>query len=260
MTHHPRTNGRISGKVCLITGAASGIGEAVAQRLHEEGASVALLDTNEAALNDVAGALESHAKGSTLALAVDVRDEAGVADAVKQTSRKLGPLYGAVNCAGILGPVGLLHTLESADIDELLDVNLGGVIRCMRHQLAAMFDNGGGSIVNISSAAGLVGFPTAAAYTAAKHAIVGLTRTCAVDYADKGIRVNSIAPGGIDTPLIRATTCATPEGKAMIEGLHPMKRLGTPREIANAALFLSSDEASFVTGETFSVDGGWVAW
>jgi NAD(P)-dependent dehydrogenase (short-subunit alcohol dehydrogenase family) len=259
MTSNPQSKGRMQGKVCLVTGAASGIGEAIATRFIEEGARVALLDSNVTLLEQVVARLESQAPGSALALPADVRDEQAVADGLATTLGTFGPLHSAVNCAGILGPVGPLHSLASAEIDELLAVNLGGVVRCMQHELIAMLDSGTGSIVNISSAAGLVGFPTAAAYTAAKHAVVGLTRTCAIDYAAHNIRVNAIAPGGIDTPLIRATTCATPEGKAMIEGLHPMKRLGNAGEVASAALFLSSDEASFVTGTTFCVDGGWVA-
>lgn len=251
---------RLAGKVCLVTGAASGIGRAIAERFVAEGALVGALDRDEAELNGAVEALDGDAAGRALALVADVRDEAAVAAAIAHTVEALGPLAVAVNCAGILGPVGPLHTLASEDIGELLAVNLDGVIHCMKHELAALLASGGGSLINISSAAGLVGFPTAAAYTAAKHAVVGLTRTCAVDYAGEGIRVNAIAPGGVDTPLIRATTCATAEGRAMIEGLHPMKRLGRPEEIAAAALFLASDEASFVTGETFSVDGGWVAW
>jgi NAD(P)-dependent dehydrogenase (short-subunit alcohol dehydrogenase family) len=166
----------------------------------------------------------------------------------------------AVNCAGILGPTGPLHETDTAAYRALMANNLDGIFHCLKHQLRCMHQQGRGSIVNIASAAGIVGFPSAAAYTAAKHGVVGLTRSCAIDYAEQGIRVNAIAPGGIDTPLIRATTCATPEGQAMIESMHPVKRLGTPEEIASAALFLAGDEASFVTGAVLAVDGGWTTW
>lgn len=247
---------RLEGRVAVVTGAASGIGEAVVRRFIAEGARVALIDRDEERLGTLAAELGAAA---TIPCALDVRDEGAVAQAVARTRDTFGRLDCAVNCAGILGPVGPLHTLDSEAIRELFAVNLDGIVHCMKHELAALVE-GGGSIVNISSAAGLVGFPTAAAYTAAKHAVVGLTKTCAVDYAEQGIRINAIAPGGVDTPLIRATTCATPEGRAMIEGMHPMKRLAEPEEIAGAAVFLVSDDASFVTGETLAVDGGWVAW
>ncbi len=251
---------RLAGKICYVTGAASGIGAATTERFLEEGASVALVDRNEALLNEVANRL-ARAHGERIkAFPIDVRNEHDVRDTVDQTASKWGRLDVGVNCAGVLGPVGKLHEISTEQYLDLIDNNLHGVVHCLKHQLAAMSRSGSGSIINISSAAGLVGFPTAAAYTAAKHAVVGLTRTCAIDYAADNIRVNAIAPGGVDTPLIRATTCATPEGRQMIESLHPMKRLARPAEIANAALFLASDEASFVTGETFSVDGGWVAW
>jgi NAD(P)-dependent dehydrogenase (short-subunit alcohol dehydrogenase family) len=251
---------RLQDKVCYVTGAASGIGEAIARRFLDEGARVALADRNADLLREVAGALGEGREDRVRAFLIDVRHDADVGASVDETVGLWGRLDAAVNCAGTLGPVGRLHEIDPEAYRELVDNNLHGVFNCLRHQLARMAAAGAGSIVNISSAAGLVGFPAAAAYTAAKHGVVGLTRTCAVDYAADNVRVNAIAPGGVDTPLIRATTCATPEGRALIESMHPMKRLAEPSEIASAALFLASDESSFVTGETFSVDGGWVAW
>jgi NAD(P)-dependent dehydrogenase (short-subunit alcohol dehydrogenase family) len=251
---------RLEHHVCCVTGAASGIGEAVTRRFLEEGAQVAMIDRDAPRLESVAGAFAAEFPGCVLPFPIDVRDEAAVAAAITRTCDEWGGLDGAVNCAGILGPVGKLHETDTAAYRELMANNLDGMFHCMKHQLAAMMRRGRGSLVNIASAAGIVGFPTAAAYTAAKHGVVGLTRTAAIDYATDGIRVNAIAPGGVDTPLIRATTCSTPEGQQMIESMHPMRRLGLPREIASAALFLVSAESSFVTGAVYSVDGGWTTW
>lgn len=246
-------------KTVYITGAASGIGEAVARRCHAEGARLALVDRDAERLAALAQSLSGDAE-HVMTRVVDISDETAVAASVDAFAEQHGRLDIAINCAGILGPTGPLHETDTAAYRALMAVNLDGMFHCLKHQLRHMHAREQGSIVNIASAAGLVGFPSAAAYTAAKHAVVGLTRTCAIDYAEQGIRVNAIAPGGIDTPLIRATTCATPEGQQMIESMHPMKRLGTPQEIANAAVFLASDEASFVTGSVMAVDGGWTTW
>ncbi|MEQ8514470.1 MAG: SDR family NAD(P)-dependent oxidoreductase, partial [Chromatocurvus sp.] len=241
------------------TGAASGIGEAVARRFFAEGACIGLMDRDAerlAVLEQSLGANDERVMSRVL----DVGDEAAVAASVDAFAGPHGPLDIAVNCAGILGPSGPLHETDTGEYRALMATNLDGMFHCLKHQLRHMHGRGQGSIVNIASAAGIVGFPGAAAYTAAKHGVAGLTRTCAIDYAEQGIRVNAIAPGGIDTPLIRATTCATPEGKQMIESMHPVKRLGTPDEIANAAAFLASEEASFITGSVLAVDGGWTTW
>ena len=251
---------RLKDKVCYVTGAASGIGEAVTQRFLEEGARVALVDRDGERLARVSDGLRRSFGDRLQAVHLDVQDEAGVARSISEVLEHWGGLHVAVNCAGILGPVGKLHETDTAAYRELISNNLDGVFHCMKHELAAMLKSGGGSLVNIASAAGLVGFPSAAAYTAAKHGVVGLTRTTAIDYAGDLIRINAIAPGGVDTPLIRATTCSTPEGRQMIEGMHPMKRLASPGEIASAALFLASDEASFITGAVYAVDGGWTTW
>jgi len=249
---------KLSGKIAYITGAASGIGEAVAHRFLAEGAMLCLVDRDAERLAALAEALAAGHE-TVMTAVLDVRDEAAVAASLDALAERHGAVDVAVNCAGILGPTGPLHETATAAYRELMENNLDGVFHCLKHQLRQM-QGRGGSIVNIASAAGIVGFPGAAAYTAAKHGVVGLTRTCAIDYAEQGIRVNAIAPGGIDTPLIRATTCATPEGQQMIESMHPVKRLGTAAEIANAALFLASPEASFVTGAVLAVDGGWTTW
>ncbi len=250
---------KLSGKTVYITGAASGIGEAVARRFFAEGACLCMVDRDADRLEALKTTFTNDGQRVTCRV-LDISDETAVATSVDSFVDLQGRLDIAVNCAGILGPTGPLHETDTAQFRELMAVNLDGVFYCLKHQLRYMHAQGKGSIVNIASAAGLVGFPSAAAYTAAKHGVVGLTRTCAIDYAEQGIRVNAIAPGGVDTPLIRATTCATPEGEQMIQSMHPMKRLGTAEEVASAAVFLASEEASFITGSIMAVDGGWTTW
>ena len=237
----------------LVTGCSSGIGRACALDLLNRGFVVTGWDVS--ACRD----WPSEHGGTFRFQAVDVADPAAVRAAAAAAREQHGPWRKAVNCAGILGPVGLLHEVDPEQVMATLATNLIGVYHCMAEELAQMVEAGDGAIVNIASAAGLVGFPGAGAYTASKFGVVGLTKNAAIDYAQTGVRVNAVAPGGVDTPLLRATTCATPEGEALITGMHPMKRLADPSEIAAAVGYLLSDEASFVTGEVLSVDGGWCA-
>jgi NAD(P)-dependent dehydrogenase (short-subunit alcohol dehydrogenase family) len=246
-----------TGRVVLVTGAASGIGRATAEMFARHGAAVAIVDRDKHNGRRVAeGIVESGGEAIFIGAELSRAEEAR--DAVHATYRRLGGLEAAVNCAGILGEVGRLNEISNAGWYEVIANNLDSVFWCMKHEIEVMLKSGG-AIVNVSSAAGIVAFPMATPYAAAKHAIVGLTRTAAVEYAVDNLRINAIAPGGVDTPLIRATTCATPEGRAQIEGMHPMKRLAQPEEVASAALYLCSSAASFITGVTLPVDGGWVA-
>ncbi|MDZ7711868.1 MAG: SDR family oxidoreductase [Rhodovibrio sp.] len=263
----------MTGKAALVTGGASGIGWACAQALAAAGAKVAIVDRDSDQGNRAADALADAGATATFVDA-ELADPDQAQAAVEAVEDAFGRLDAAVNAAGILGPTGPLHELDRDAYKGAMANNLDSVVWCMQAEIAAMLrtvqaggDGGGsdaggsdgGSIVNISSAAGVVAFPSCPTYTASKHAIIGLTRTAAVDYATQGVRVNAIAPGGVDTPLIRATTCATDEGKALIEGLHPMKRLAQPSEMAGTALYLCSAAASFVTGAVIPVDGGWTA-
>lgn len=238
----------------LVTGASSGIGRACALELLGRGLRVTGWDKRRPENGDALMASEAFSFDC-----VDVADGAEVSAAAVRSLERAGPWDGAVNCAGVLGPTGLLHELDARATREALATNLEGVLHCMTAELGQMVMAGGGAIVNVASAAGLVGFPRAGPYTASKFAVVGLTKNAAIDYAELGVRVNAVAPGGVDTPLIRATTCATAEGEAMIKGLHPMKRLAGAGEIAAAVAFLIGDEASFVTGAVLAADGGWCA-
>jgi NAD(P)-dependent dehydrogenase (short-subunit alcohol dehydrogenase family) len=256
----------MTGKAALVTGGASGIGWACAQALAAAGAKVAIVDRDSDQGSQAADALADAGATATFVDA-ELADPDQAQAAVEAVEEAFGRLDAAVNAAGVLGPTGPLHELDRDAYKGAMANNLDSVVWCMQAEIAAMLrtlqaggdTNDGASIVNISSAAGVVAFPSCPTYTASKHAIIGLTRTAAVDYATQGVRVNAIAPGGVDTPLIRATTCATDEGKALIEGLHPVKRLAQPSEMAGTALYLCSPAASFVTGAVIPVDGGWTA-
>ena len=249
---------RLEGKVALVTGAGSGIGKASSLRFASEGASVMCVDLDEASAQGTAAAI-AEGGGSSAALRVDVTDEEAVRAACEETARELGGLDVLYNNAGI----------GRAAWDATIAVNLSGVYYGLRHGGALMAERGGGAIISTASIAGLVGlvssrvteFPPvdgSGAYIAAKHGVVGLTRQFALIYADHGVRVNAIAPGYIRTPLV-SETLEDAEAVAYLESLHPLGRLGEAEEIAAAAAFLASDDASFITGITLPVDGGYTA-
>jgi NAD(P)-dependent dehydrogenase (short-subunit alcohol dehydrogenase family) len=244
-----------NGQVALVTGAASGMGLATARAFAQSGAAVVLADHNEAALSKATDALrrEGH---DVLGVPCDVTDEAQAARMVERTVATFGRLDMAYNNAGILGPMGDV-TDETADgFDAVNAVNLRGVWTCMKHELLQMRRQGSGAIVNCSSLGGLVGLPGRAAYHASKHGVIGLTKCAALDYAGRGIRINAICPGCIDTPMGDAIDPA-----AMKEFLRdqPIGRMGDADEIAAAVLWLCSPGASFVLGVALPVDGGFTA-
>jgi NAD(P)-dependent dehydrogenase (short-subunit alcohol dehydrogenase family) len=242
-------------QVALVTGAGSGIGLATAAAFAQSGAAVALVDRNENAVRDGAGKLTA-AGHQAIGIACDVSDETQVANMVQRIVTTYGRLDMAYNNAGILGPMGDV-TDETADgFDEVNAVNLRGIWACMKHELLQMRQQGSGAIVNCSSLGGLVGLPGRSAYHASKHGVIGLTKCAALDYAAKGIRVNAICPGCIDTPMGDGIDPA-----AMTEFLRdqPIARMGRPAEIAAAVLWLCSPGASFVLGVALPVDGGFVA-
>ena len=235
---------RLLGKVALVTGAASGLGQACAERFRAEGATVVGVDITE----------------SDGVVAVDVRDEAAVAAAVDRLVGEHGHLDVVVNSAGVAGG-GPVHMVDAADWDHVLDVNLKGTFLVNKHALRPMLEQHSGSIINIASIEGIQGTEGGSSYNASKGAVVVLTKNMAIDYGRAGIRVNCICPGFIDTPMFRSVMGSENMARFRDEyrDLHMLGRFGRPDEIAAAALFLASEDASFVTGHSLVVDGGFVA-
>jgi NAD(P)-dependent dehydrogenase (short-subunit alcohol dehydrogenase family) len=250
--------GLLDGKGVLITGAASGIGRATALEAHAEGARLVLSDVDEGG----GEALATELSGARF-VRCDVTDEADVQALVKSSVEELGALDGAFNCAGILGTVGMTVDTELADWRRILDVDLTGVFLCVKHELAVMAAQGSGAILNMASAAGLIGWPGASGYVAAKHGVVGLTKSAALEYAAQGIRVNAICPSYVETPMVADLfdnlLGGDPAAPIAARANHPIGRFAAPSEIAAACVWLLSDKASFVTGSAMSVDGGYTA-
>lgn len=242
-------------KVAFVTGGGSGIGEACALALAKQGAKVAVVDLKLETAQKTADLINSTG-GKAIALATDVSDPKQVEKAIADTVAHLGRLDIAVNNAGIGGEQAPTADQSIEGWKKVISVNLDGVFYCTKYEIPAMLKNGGGSIINIASILGQVAFANSSGYVAAKHGVVGLTQTAAVEYATQGIRVNSVGPGFISTPLL---TALPPEALDPIAALHPMKRLGKSEEVAALVTFLASDEASFITGNYYPVDGGYLA-
>jgi len=245
--------GLVEGKAALVTGAASGIGRATALALAREGARVLAADRDAAGAEAVAKAIaESH--GEARAMRCDVARADEVDAMVAAALDAFGRLDCAVNAAGILGSPAPLHDVALEQWERTLAVNLTGLFLCLRAELRAMRAQRAGAIVNVSSGAGVLGTPFLGPYAASKHAILGLTKTAALENARDGVRVNAICPGSTDTPMLQGFMASSPEARRMILASAPSGRLGTPEEIAEAALWLCSDRASYVSGESLLVD------
>ncbi|AOP46913.1 SDR family NAD(P)-dependent oxidoreductase [Streptomyces lydicus] len=243
-----------SGKIGLVTGAGSGIGRATAIELARQGATVTVTDINEATAVETTEMIRKDG-GEALALSVDIADEGAVRTAVERTVERYGGLDFAVNNAGLDSHHRQLDQMPLEEFERVTHVNLGGTFLCMKYELPALRSRGGGAIVNVASNGGLYAIPTAPAYVAAKHGIVGLTKVAAVDYAPHDIRVNAVCPGPTRTPGFERVAAGT-DLIAMQEAITPLGRMATSEEAAAAAVWLCSDAASYITGIALSVDGG----
>jgi NAD(P)-dependent dehydrogenase (short-subunit alcohol dehydrogenase family) len=249
-----------AGKVAIVTGGGSGIGAACVNEFVARGAKVVVADFDLPAAERVAagaGAKDAPAKDAAAAVKVDVSDAPSVEAMVQFALDTYGRLDAAVNNAGIGGDASPTGEYSVESWDRVIDVNLNGVFYGMRYQIPAMLQSGGGAIVNMASILGSVGFATSSAYVAAKHGVVGLTKSAAIEYATQGVRVTSVGPGFIATPLIESSMDKA--AQKAISDLHAMKRLGQANEVAALVCFLASDAASFITGSYHVVDGGYTA-
>jgi NAD(P)-dependent dehydrogenase (short-subunit alcohol dehydrogenase family) len=248
-------SGLLADKVALITGASSGIGAAAARVFAREGASVLLVARRESQLADLVDVLQADGYKARYAVA-DVARGSEVAEAVRTAVEHFGRLDVAFNNAGYGVGQTPLHLIDDETYDRIMDTNVRGVWNCLRHEIAAMLETGGGSIVNTSSVGGLVATPVAAPYVTSKHAVVGLTRAAAAEYADQGIRVNAVAPGTTRSEMVTDWFRENPAVEPILHQLTPQSRTAEPEEIAEAAAWLCSERASFATGVVLPVDGG----
>jgi NAD(P)-dependent dehydrogenase (short-subunit alcohol dehydrogenase family) len=249
--------GLLNGKIAIVTGASSGIGHAAAKLFAREGAKLIVTARRQNLLDALTAEID-RAGGHAVAVAGDIRDEALAEKLVATALKRFGGLDIALNNAGIVGASKPVPELTIADWRETLDANLTSAFLCARHQIPAMVARGGGSLIFTSSFVGhTVGFPGMGAYAASKAGMIGLMQVIAAEFGAKRVRANALLPGGTDTPInVARAPDAPPEMQAFIEGLHALKRMATPDEIAQSALYLASDLSSFVTGTALLADGG----
>lgn len=244
-------------KTAIVTGAASGIGKSTAELYANEGANVVLSDIDEKKGNAAAEEINRNG-GKAIFVKADVSSHSDCRSLVEQTVKHFGRLDVACNNAGVGGESNPVAEYSIEEWDKVIAINLSSVFYCMKYEIKAMLQTGGGSIVNMASILGNVSFENSAAYVSAKHGVLGLTKNAAVEYAKKNIRVNTVGPAFIHTPLI-ADLEEDKESYNFLVSLHPIGRLGKPEEVAELVIWLSSDKASFVTGAYYPVDGGYLA-
>lgn len=245
------------GKVAIVTGGGSGIGEAACHLYAREGAKVVVSDLNEKRGNEVAQAIQK-SKGDAIFVRADVSSPGDCQAMVEATLEKYGRLDIAFNNAGIGGEANLTADYSIEGWQKVIEVNLSSVFYCMKYEIPAMLDAGGGAIVNMASILGTAGFENSPAYVAAKHGVVGLTKTAAMEYSKQGIRINSVGPGFIRTPLISDLE-EQEQTRNFLISLHPVGRLGEAEEVAELVIWLSSEKASYVMGAYYPIDGGYLA-
>jgi NAD(P)-dependent dehydrogenase (short-subunit alcohol dehydrogenase family) len=250
-----KERGSFTGKVAFVTGAANGIGRAAAIAFARQGASVLVADVAEQANQETARMIQE-VGGRARAVRCDVTRTEDVQRALKAAVEAFGRLDFAFNNAGVEYAIKPLAEVSEPEWDRVVDIDLRGVFVCMKHEIPLMLEHGGGAIVNTSSGAGIKGFKGGAAYVAAKHGVVGLTKAAALDYAQSNIRINAVCPGIIDTPMMDRFSGGTTEGRQAVIAQEPVGRMGKPEEIGAAVVWLCSDAAAFVIGHAMVIDGG----
>jgi NAD(P)-dependent dehydrogenase (short-subunit alcohol dehydrogenase family) len=246
----------LENKVAIITGAGSGIGKSTALLFAKEGAKVVVTDINEEHGNSVVKEIEANG-GDAILIKADTSKAEDSEMTVKKTIEKFGQLDIAVNNAGISGPTEPIGEYSIEAWDKVISINLSGVFYGMRYQIPEMQKAGKGSIINVASILGQVGFANSSAYSAAKHGVVGLTKTAGLEYGKSGVRVNAVGPAFIETPLVKDSL--SEDAYNSLAEMHSMGRLGQPNEVAELFLWLASDKASFATGAYYPIDGGYLA-
>jgi len=247
-----------TGKVVIVTGAANGIGKAAALAFAEHGATVVVADVKEAGCKQVVAQIKQNG-GDAMVSVTNVADENAVRKMVADAVNRYGRLDAAFNNAGTEGVPGHTTDLTMDNITNVLMTNVAGTALCMKYEIPAILQAGGGAIVNAASIAAHIGFAGVPIYAASKHAVAGLTKTAALEFAKEPIRINAVGPGVIDTPMVERFTGGNAEAKAGLAAAAPMGRMGQPEEIAKAVLWLCSDEASYVNGSVLMADGGYIA-